>query len=303
MLRFDTIKKKLPELRHIITVDTDDFKKSIEKASDDLHIARTRPDDHAFMLYTSGTTGKPKGIVHAHRAILHQAMSARYVLDLKEEDTFWCTADPGWITGISYEILGNLALGVTTLVYSGRFDPKRWYALIQEHKITVWYTAPTAIRMLMGAGLESVREYDHSSLRHLSSVGEPLNPGAIRWSMKAFGKPFHDTWFQTETGAIMIANFAMLDIRIGSMGKPLPGIVANIVDDEGRQVEDGTEGNIALKPGWPAMMQTVWKRLSKYHSYFTNGWYMSGDRGMRDKDGYFWFIARADDVIKLPENR
>ncbi len=303
LLRFDTIKKKLPELRHIITVDTDDFKKSIEKASDDLHIARTRPDDHAFMLYTSGTTGKPKGIVHAHRAILHQAMSARYVLDLKEEDTFWCTADPGWITGISYEILGNLALGVTTLVYSGRFDPKRWYALIQEHKITVWYTAPTAIRMLMGAGLESVREYDHSSLRHLSSVGEPLNPGAIRWSMKAFGKPFHDTWFQTETGAIMIANFAMLDIRIGSMGKPLPGIVANIVDDEGRQVEDGTEGNIALKPGWPAMMQTVWKRLSKYHSYFTNGWYMSGDRGMRDKDGYFWFIARADDVIKTAGER
>ncbi|MBI5613954.1 acetate--CoA ligase [Candidatus Gottesmanbacteria bacterium] len=301
--RLSGIRKKLKNLKHIITVDTDDFKTSVANASADLRIAGTRPDDHAFMLYTSGTTGKPKGVVHVHKAIVHQAMSARLVLDLKEDDTYWCTADPGWITGISYEILGNLALGITTLVFSGRFDPKRWYTLLAAHKVTVWYTAPTAIRMLMAQGVSLPKSFDLSNLRHLCSVGEPLNPEAIRWSIKAFGRPFHDTWFQTETGAIMIANFATLDIRVGSMGKPMPGVVAAIVDDSGRQVPNGTEGNIALRPGWPAMMQAIWKRLGKYHSYFINGWYMSGDHGTKDGDGYFWFIGRADDVIKTSGER
>jgi acetyl-CoA synthetase len=301
--RLTGIKKKLKKLKHIITVDTDDFKKSVEKASSDVRVSSMAPDDHAFMLYTSGTTGKPKGIVHAQRAIFHQALSARLVLDLKDDDMFWCTADPGWITGISYEVLGNLALGITTLVYTGRFDPARWYRLLASHKVSVWYTAPTAIRMLMAMGTDLPKTFDLSSLRHLCSVGEPLNPEAIRWSIKVFGRPFHDTWFQTETGAIMIANFPTLDIRVGSMGKPLPGIDASIVDDDGKPVQDGREGNIALRPGWPAMMQTVWKRISKYHSYFLNGWYMSGDRGIRDTDGYFWFIGRADDVIKTSGER
>lgn len=301
--RFSGIKKKLKNLKHIITIDTDDFKVSVSKASPDLHLAGTRPDDHAFMLYTSGTTGKPKGVVHGHKAIIHQAMSARLVLDLKDDDTYWCTADPGWITGISYEILGNLALGITTLIFSGWFNPKRWYSLLATHKVTVWYTAPTAIRMLMAEGVALPKSFDLSHLRHLCSVGEPLNPEAIRWSLKAFGMPFHDTWFQTETGAIMISNFATLDIRVGSMGKPMPGIVASIVDDEGREIPDDTEGNIAIRPGWPGMMQTIWKRLSKYHSYFINGWYMSGDHGTKDRDGYFWFIGRADDVIKTSGER
>ncbi|HLD24926.1 MAG TPA: acetate--CoA ligase [Patescibacteria group bacterium] len=301
--RVDAIRKKLPVLEHIIVVDDESFIKSIERASDELRVAQTDPDDYAFMLYTSGTTGKPKGVVHSHRAIIQEHLTARWVLDLRDEDTYWCTADPGWVTGIAYEILGSWSNGVAALVYAGRFDPDRWYRLLDKYNITVWYTAPTAIRMLMAAGTDVVRKHKLSHLRHLCSVGEPLNPEAIRWGLKAFGLPFHDTWWQTETGAICIANYPCMDIKIGSMGKPIPGLTAAIVDDEGYELESNTEGNIALKPKWPSMMHTIWKRPHKYRSYFTNGWYMSGDRGMVDKDGYFWFIGRADDVIKTSGER
>lgn len=303
-VRIDKVRKKLPALKHIITVDSDDFTKSMEHVSDELRVAHMDPDDYAFMLYTSGTTGKPKGVVHVHRAILQEHMTAKWVLDLRDDDTYWCTADPGWVTGIAYEILGSWSCGVATVVYAGRFDPKRWYQILAKYKVSVWYTAPTAIRMLMAmTGLHPVKQYDLSSLRHMCSVGEPLNPEAIRWAIKTFGKPFHDTWWQTETGAICIANFPCLDIKIGSMGKPVPGVTAAIVDDHGKEVPDGTEGNIALKPKWPSMMHTIWRRPQKYESYFSHGWYISGDRGIRDKDGYFWFIGRADDVIKTAGER
>lgn len=301
--RVDKVKKQLPELEHILVVDEESFATSVAHASDELRLAKTDPDDYAFMLYTSGTTGKPKGVMHSHRAILQEHMTARWVLDLQDEDTYWCTADPGWVTGIAYEILGSWSNGVAALIYAGRFDPDRWYALLDKYNISVWYTAPTAIRMLMAAGAEIVKKHNLSHLRHLCSVGEPLNPEAIKWGQKAFGLTFHDTWWQTETGAICIANFPGMTVRPGSMGKPVPGITAAIVDDHGKPVSAGTEGNIALKPPWPSLMKTIWRRPQKYQSYFLNGWYISGDRGLMDKDGYFWFIGRADDVIKTAGER
>jgi len=301
--RIDAVRQKLPALRHVVVVDDDTFIKRMASASGDLRIAHMDPDDYAFMLYTSGTTGKPKGVMHVHRAIIQEHMTAKWVLDLQDNDTYWCTADPGWVTGIAYEILGTWSVGVSTFVYAGRFDPKRWYALLEKYRISVWYTAPTAIRMLMSAGSDIVQRYDLSHLRHMCSVGEPLNPEAIRWAIKTFGMPFHDTWWQTETGAICIANYPAMDIKIGSMGKPIPGMKAAIVDDNGRDLGEHTEGNIALKPPWPSMMKTIWKRPQKYQGYFSGGWYISGDRGMKDKDGYFWFIGRADDVIKTSGER
>jgi acetyl-CoA synthetase len=301
--RVDKIRKKLPALEHILVVDDPSFTKSVQHASDHLHGAQMDPDDYAFMLYTSGTTGKPKGVMHAHRAILQEHVTAKWVLDLRDDDTYWCTADPGWVTGIAYEILGSWSNGVAALVYAGRFDPKRWYTLLAKYRITVWYTAPTAIRMLMAAGTALVKEFDLTNLRHMGSVGEPLNPEAIKWGIKAFGMPFHDTWWQTETGAICIANYPCMDIKIGSMGKPIPGLTAAIVDDDGHEVKANTEGNIAMRPKWPAMMRAIWRRPQKYKSYFINGWYISGDRGWCDDDGYFWFIGRADDVIKTSGER
>ena len=267
------------------------------------HCAEMDSEDPAFVLYTSGTTGKPKGVMHVHRAILQEHMTAKWALDLRDDDTYWCTADPGWVTGIAYEILGSWSNGVAAFVYAGRFDPKKWYSLLAKYKITVWYTAPTAIRMLMAAGGTLVKTFDLSHLRHLCSVGEPLNPEAIKWSIKVFGRPFHDTWWQTETGAICIANYPCMDIKIGSMGKPIPGLTADIVDDAGQPLGVKKEGNIAMKPKWPSQMHTIWRRPAKFKSYFMNGWYISGDRGWKDEDGYFWFIGRADDVIKTSGER
>ncbi len=302
--RIDKIRKHLLNLKHIIVVDTESFIKTFTSASQELAIAHMDPDDYAFMLYTSGTTGKPKGVVHSHRAVLQEYLTAKWVLDLKDADTYWCTADPGWVTGIAYEILGSWANGVTSVIFGGRFDPKRWYQILEKYKVTVWYTAPTAIRMLMASPIKHpAREFDLSHLRHMCSVGEPLNPEAVKWGIRAFGMPFHDTWWQTETGAMCIVNFPAMDIKIGSMGKPFPGIIAGIVDDNGKELGPNTEGNLALRPPWPSMMKTIWRRPHKYDSYFVNGWYISGDHGWRDKDGYFWFIGRADDVIKTSGER
>ncbi len=302
--RINPIRSELPDLEHVFIVDSEEYQKEINSSSDIYSIYHTRPEDYAFMLYTSGTTGKPKGIVHAHYGLIQQLESAKLVLDLKEDDIYWCTADPGWITGIVYGILTNLSIGVTTFVHNGKFDPKKWYSFIDKYKITVWYTAPTAIRMLMAEGSEILKNYSLSSLRYLASVGEPLNPEPILWSKSVFGgKYFHDTWWQTETGSIMIANTPDLPLKVGSMGKPLPWIVAEIVDDEGNIVPEGEEGNLAIRPPWPSMMRTVWQNQEKYNSYFKNGWYISGDRARKDKDGYFWFIGRADDVIKTSGER
>lgn len=318
--RVDKIRSRLPDLKHIIVVNPanrvpflqetelpskgkQEYYTLLSHQSRDYQCRPMNPDDPAFMLYTSGTTGKPKGVVHVHRAILHEHLTAKYVLDIKPEDLYWCTADPGWVTGIAYEILGNWSNGASTLVYEGRFSPEKWFDLIQEYRVTVWYTAPTAIRMLMAAGDDLVKRYDLTSLRHLASVGEPLNPEAVWWSYKALGYPFHDNWWQTETGGILIANYPALDIRLGSMGKPVPGIKAGIVDDQGNELPPGRIGNLAIRPGWPSMMNSIFKRPKKYQSYFLNNWYISGDLAYQDEDGYFWFVGRADDVIKTAGER
>jgi acetyl-CoA synthetase len=295
------IRSKLKNLKEVILVE--ELDSLLAKQSKEFPIIKALPSDPAFMLYTSGTTGKPKGIVHAHEAILVQHLTAKWVLDLHDEDVYWATADPGWVTGIAYEILGTWSNGASTVVYEGRFDPAAWYRIIQDYKVNVWYTAPTAIRMLAAAGKDLAKKYDLTSLRHLASVGEPLNPEPILWGLKAIGLPFHDNYWQTETGGIVIANYPCLAIKPGSMGKPVPGIEAAIVNDTLKVLPAGQMGNLALKPGWPSMMRKIWRRPAKYQSYFKGGWYFTGDLAYQDKDGYFWFVGRADDVIKTAGER
>jgi len=308
--RVDEIDYELPSLEHIILVGEGTFEKGeisydkeMRKASRNFEIERMDPEDYAFMLYTSGTTGKSKGVVHTHYAILTQHITAKWVLDLHEDDILWCTADPGWVTGISYGILGTWSNGASSVVYEGRFDPAKWYSILEKYQVTVWYTAPTAIRMLMAAGDDLPKKYDLSSLRYLCSVGEPLNPEAVRWGVKVLGLPFHDNYWQTETGGILIANYPSMPIKPGSMGKPIPGVKARIVDDKGNKLPVGKEGNLAIIPGWPSMMREIWKSPKRYKSYFKGKWYITGDRAFMDKDGYFWFIGRADDVIKTAGER
>ena len=299
----------LPDLRHVIVLNKNgrfpgplapgdlDFTALMEAApEDDPPIATTR-DDFSIMHYTSGTTGKPKGAVHRHNSVIQQHLTGKWALDLRPGDVYWCTADPGWVTGTSYGMIAPWTNRVTQVVYEGGFSARRWYETIQRYGVEVWYTAPTAVRMLMKQGLDLPRSFDLSSLRHVASVGEPLNPEAVVWGQQAFGMPIHDNWWQTETGAIMIANYPCADIKPGSMGKPLPGIEAAIVDNDGERLPPGRSGNLAARPGWPSMFQTYWRQEERYESRFVNGWYFSGDEAEQDEDGYFWFIGRTDDVI------
>jgi acetyl-CoA synthetase len=259
----------------------------------------TKAESPSVLHYTSGTTGQPKGVKHVHYSLISQYLTAKWVLDLRDDDIYWCTADPGWVTGTSYGIIGAFANGVTQCVLDAGFSAENWYRFIEKHKITMWYSAPTAIRSLMKAGDEVIKNYDLSSLRHLASVGEPLNSEAVIWSEKVFGKPFLDTYWQTETGSIMISNYPGMKIKPGSMGRPFPGITATVIDPETYQPFDGPGkiGLIALKPGWPSMMRAYWRNEETYQKKFKNGWYLPGDRSSIDKEGYFWFVGRDDDVI------
>jgi acetyl-CoA synthetase len=301
------IRAELPALEHVVLVtrrhkaEAGDgivlWEEAVANQSDEFETVDTDNEDYSVMHYTSGTTGKPKGAAHVHNAIIGQYATGKYVLDFHEDDIYWCTADPGWVTGTSYGMFAPWSNGVTSLVYEGGFSANTWYSLIDKYKVTVWYTAPTAIRMLMKAGDEVPKKHDLSSLRYTMSVGEPLNPEAVVWSDKVLGLPFHDNWWQTETGSIMIANYPVQEIRPGSMGRPFPGIQPGIIDDNGNKVPAGEEGNLALRAPWPSMFRTYWKREEFYNSRFNNGWYITGDRARMDKDGYFWFVGRADDVI------
>ncbi|PED71446.1 acetate--CoA ligase [Bacillus pseudomycoides] len=280
------------------------FNPLFEQASNKLQIEWLDREDGLILHYTSGSTGKPKGVLHAQNAMVQHYQTAKWVLDLKEDDVYWCTADPGWITGTAYGIFAPWLVGGSNVVLGGRFSPEAWYEALQDYGVTVWYSAPTAFRMLMGAGEEAIKKYDLSALRHVLSVGEPLNPEVIRWGMNAFGLRIHDTWWMTETGAQVICNYPCMEIRPGSMGKPIPGVKAAIVDNEGNEVPPYTMGNLAIAKGWPSMMRAVWNNPQKYESYFMPGdWYVSGDSAYMDEDGYFWFQGRIDDVIMTSGER
>jgi acetyl-CoA synthetase len=299
---------KLPALKHLIIVDHDG--KPLKERETAFSLEKTPPVEHldivptlaeapSLLHYTSGTTGQPKGVKHVHYSLIAQYLTAKWVLDIRPDDIYWCTADPGWVTGTSYGIIGPWSLGVTQCVMDSGFSAEAWYKFIEKHRVTNWYSAPTAIRSLMKAGDEIIKKFDLSCLRMLSSVGEPLNSEAVIWSEKVFGKAFLDTYFQTETGSIMITNYPGMKIKPGSMGKPFPGITGVVLDPKTHTpyAESGKIGLIGLKPGWPSMMRTYWNNEETYRKKFVNGWYMTGDRASIDKEGYFWFVGRDDDII------
>jgi acetyl-CoA synthetase len=309
------IREQLPELDHVLLVDADDvpgtrsYRTLLAQAPTDYEILPTDPESVALLHFTSGTTGTPKGALHVHEAVVAHHMTGTYALGLRPGDVFWCTADPGWVTGTSYGIIAPLTHGVTVVCDAGEFDARRWCQVVQDEKVTVWYTAPTALRMFMRAGQDVVRTYDLSHLRHVASVGEPLNAEAVVWSQEAFGCPVLDTWWQTETGAIMICNPPGEPARPGSMGRTVPGIEATLLErgEDGRahlvgghvrEVGPGETGELALRPGWPSMFRGYLGDDERYREAFVDGWYLCGDLARRDEDGHFWFVGRADDVIK-----
>ncbi|MHB1418729.1 MAG: acetate--CoA ligase [Bacillota bacterium] len=306
-------REKLPALKHIILVGAGDrelqpgevnFEAEMAKASENLEIQWVDREDGLILHYTSGSTGKPKGVLHVHNAMIQHYQTARWILDLQEEDIYWCTADPGWVTGTSYGLFGPWLCGAANVIRGGRFSASDWYQTIQKNKVTVWYSAPTAFRMLMAAGDDIVKQYDLSSLRHVLSVGEPLNPEVVRWGIKVFERRIHDNWWMTETGGQLISNYPCLPIKPGSMGKPFPGIYATIVDDKGQELGPHQMGNLAIRAGWPSMLRSIWKNADKYREYFRlEPWYISGDSAYRDEDGYFWFQGRVDDVINTSGER
>ena len=305
--KVSALRDLLPDLRHVFLSDgaaegTATLSHLMEAASPEFTTEPMHPEDTALLHFTSGTTGKPKGVVHVHEAVVAHHMTGRLALDLRPGNTYWCTADPGWVTGTSYGIIAPLTNRVTMIVDEAEFDVTRWYDILDRESVNVWYTAPTAIRMLMKAGVEATKGHDFSSLRFMASVGEPLNPEAVIWGNDVFGMPFHDNWWQTETGGIMIANFAAMDVKPGSMGKPLPGIKAGIVEVTGDGLREVTEplaiGELALRPGWPSMMRGYLHEEARYEKCFRDGWYLTGDLAMRDSEGYFWFVGRSNDLIK-----
>jgi acetyl-CoA synthetase len=302
--------ERLPSLRFIILTDAIEhlsdqilsFSKLMGQASEEFIIPETNPEDAALLHFTSGTTGMPKGVMHVHQAVLTHYATGKYVLDFHKGDHYWCTADPGWVTGTSYGIIAPLLHGVTSIIDEEEFDALRWYSILEEHKITVWYTAPTAIRRLMRLDIKPCEEYHLESLRLILSVGEPLHAEAVIWGQKNFGIPILDNWWQTETGGIMIANYPSMTVKPGSMGKPLPGVeiaIAKINDKQLKLItEPNIQGQLVLKKGFPSLFRGYLHEEERYKKCFIGEWYLSGDLAKKDADGYFWFIGRADDIIK-----
>ncbi len=305
-------KHELPALKHIILVGAKgplepgevSYEEIMSHADEEAEVEWVDREDPLILHYTSGSTGKPKGVLHVHYAMVGHYQTSKWVLDLKDNDVLWCTADPGWITGTSYGIYGPWLMGATVVLRGGRFDPQKCYATIDKYRVTVWFSAPTAFRRMMATGDELRHRYSLGSLRHILSAGEPLNPAVITWAQHTLGMPIYDNWWMTESGMQLIANYRCLPIKPGSMGKPVPGVVATILDDEGKELPPNQIGNLAIQAGWPAMMRQIWRNESKYREYFPyDSWFISGDSAYRDEDGYYWFEGRIDDIIKTSGER
>ncbi|MBO83095.1 MAG: acetate--CoA ligase [Actinobacteria bacterium] len=300
---------ELPDLKKIIVVNKNgreenplvgsdlSYEELMSHAEPIESIENTSQYDYSIMHYTSGTTGKPKGALHRHQSIIQQFATGRWALDFKPDDIYWCTADPGWVTGTSYGMFAPWSSGITQVIYEGGFSATKWYGVIEKYSVNIWYTAPTAIRMLMKAGGKPIQDRDLTSLRFIASVGEPLNPEAVVWGNENYEMPIHDNWWQTETGAIMCANLSSMQIRPGSMGRPMPGIELAILDKDFKKLPANEPGILAVKPGWPSQFFAYWKNDERYNSRFKRGWYITGDEAYMDEDGYFWFQGRSDDVI------
>ncbi len=303
---------KLPALKQLVLVGASgalaanevSYEQAMATAQDWLEPEWLTVDDGLIIHYTSGSTGKSKGALHRQYAMVGHAQTSLWALDLRQDDIYWCTADPGWVTGTSYGIYGPWTLGISSVVIGGRFDPDRWFQTIQRYNVSMWYSAPTAYRMLMSAGEAIPAKYDLKSLRHICSVGEPLNPEALKWIKKITGLAPHETWWMTETGMQLICNYRSKDFPIGCTGKPFPGTYASVVDDQGKELPPGQLGHLVVRPPWPSLMKEIWKNPAKYQEYFRiPGWYVSGDTAYKDEQGYLWYQGRADDVIKTAGER
>lgn len=296
---------------HVFLVDgpapVDSFKAvsvagRLERMSVDCEPEWLDPSHPLYLLFTSGSTGPPKGVVHAHRDMLGYLMTGRYVLDLTEHDVLWTDADPAWVTGTVYSTFAPWLCGVTTVVQGDPFSASTWYRTLERHRVSVWYTTPRNINWIMAAGEDLPRRYDLDALRHIASVGESLAPELFYWCKKHLGLAPHENWWMTETGMICLANYPSMDIKPGSMGKPMPGVEVAVVDEQGERLPLLTLGELALKVGWPAMMTGIWQDDARYEQYFRlKGWFLTGDMALMDEDGYFYHQGRNDDLIKAGE--
>jgi len=323
---FEEMMSQLPELQYLVTVGEEDlwYDDRIFQFEDllsagggrDFEAPSVAPDSDTFAIfYTSGTTGKPKGAVHVHEAVVMHHTTGRLALDLHPDDIFWCTADVGWVTGHTYIAYGPLAVGATQVVFEGvptYPDANRFWKMIKDHSVTVFYTAPTAIRSLIKLGADLPKQHDLSSLRLLGTVGEPINPEAWMWYHRVIGKencPIVDTWWQTETGANMIAPVpGVTSTKPGSCTLALPGIAADVVNEDGDSITEANKGGyLVIKKPWPSMLRTIWgddqRYVDTYFPKFDGKYYLCGDSARRDDDGYFWIMGRIDDVVNISGHR
>jgi len=299
----------LPNLRHIIFVGAGNitlkenewnWDEEMAEASAKCDIEWVDLEAPLYLIYAFSSSGQPKGVVHVHNDMIGYLMTARWVLDLKADDILWTTADPGWVTGTVYSAFAPWLCGVEVFVRGGSYNTESWCRSIESNRITVLYTAPTFFRRLKSKGDEFLKRFDLSSIRHLLSVGEPLPSEVVYWAKRVFKVPVHDTWWMTETGMIMIANYPSVPIKPGAIGKPVPGIKAAVIDFQGEELPPLTLGELAIQKGWPAMLRQIWRDVDRLKEYFPlDPWFVTGDTAYMDDDGYFYYQGRNDDLVKV----
>jgi acetyl-CoA synthetase len=299
---------ELPELRHTILVGAEDmtlkpgelsWEREMARSSEQFDVEWVELSDPLYIVHTYSPSGHPKGVIHAHRDMIGQLLTALWVLDLKADDVLWTTADPGWVTGTVYGTFAPWLCGVGSFVRGGPFTVEGWCRSVEANRVSVLYAAPTLFRRLMAKGEDALKMHDLRSLRHLLSVGEPLPAEVVYWTKRVLKAPVHDTWWMTETGMIMIANYPAMPIKPGSIGRPVPGVTAAVIGADGEELPLLTLGELAIKSGWPSMMTGILRDSAEYSRYFRGPWFVSGDTAYVDEDGYFYYQGRDDDLVKI----